>query len=78
MRIVGTRTQYRVSANPSGEALKAAAAHHETATALAALATTGMRRGIYRFATHADANVHAEEALVRAIVENARALKMVG
>ena len=78
MRIVGTRTQYRVSATPSGEALKAAAVHHETAMALAAVATTGMRRGVYRFATHADANVDAEEALVRAIVENARAYKMVG
>ena len=78
MRIVGTRIQYRVNARPSGEALKAAADHQDTAMALAAVATTGVRRGIYRFATLAQANAHAEEALVRAIVENARALKMLG
>ena len=63
---------------PSGEALKAAADHQATALALAGVATTGMRRGLYRFTTLAQANAHAEEALVRAIVENARALKMLG
>jgi hypothetical protein len=45
------------------------------ALALAAVATTGVRRGIYRFATHAQANAHSEEAMVRAIVENQRALE---
>lgn len=61
---------------PSGEALKAGAALQETALALAAVPTTGMRRGIYRFATHAQANAHAEEALTRAIAENLIARKL--
>ena len=78
MRVIGSRIQHRVSMRPSGEALKTAAEHQVTALALAAVATTGMRRGLYRFATLAQANAHAEEAFVRAIVENARALKMLG
>ena len=73
MRIIGNRTQYRISATPSAEALKAGAVHQATALALAGVATTGVRRGIYRFATHAEANAHSDEAVARAIVENQRA-----
>lgn len=75
MRTIGNRTQYRVTASPSAEALKAGGEHQATALALAAVATTGVRRGIYRFATHAQANAHSDEAMVRAIVENQRARK---
>lgn len=73
MRTIGKRPQYLVTATPSAEALKAGAVHQATALALAAVATTGVRRGIYRFATHAEANAHSDEAVVRAIVENQRA-----
>ena len=58
---------------PSGEALKAAAAHQSAAMALASSATTGVRRGLYRFATHEEANAHAEAALARAMAEILRA-----
>jgi len=77
MRVVGTRKQYQVNHLPSGAVLKAGAAIQETALALAAVPTTGVRRGIYRFATHAQANAHAEEALTRAIARNLIARKLV-
>ena len=47
--------------------------HQATALALAAVATTGVRRGVYRFATHAQSNAHSDAAVVRAVVENQRA-----
>ena len=70
MRTVGSRVQYRISAQPSGAALKSAAGLQETALALAAVPTTGVRVGVYRFSTHEDANAHAEAAEVRAIAAN--------
>lgn len=75
MRVVGKRKQYEISLTPSAEALKAGAVHQATAQALAPVATTGIRRGIYRFATHAEANAHSDEAVARAIAENQRARK---
>jgi len=58
---------------PSAEALHAAAVHQATGSALAAVATTGIRKGIYRFGSHAEMNRLTEEALALAIVVNARA-----
>ena len=72
MRTVGSRVQYRVSTQPSGAALKRAAGLQQVALALAAVPTTGIRVGVYHFATHADANAHAEAAQARAIAANAR------
>jgi len=72
MRTVGSRIQYRVSMQPSGAALKSAAALQEVALALAAVPTTAIRFGVYRFRTHADANRHAEAAQARAIAANVR------
>ncbi len=73
MRTIGKRPQYQISATPSAEALAAGAVHQATTLALSAVATTGVKRGIYRFTTHAEANAHSAEALVRAIVENHQA-----
>jgi len=73
MRIVGSRKQYRIAARPTGGALKAAAALRDVALALAAVPTTGVPAGVYRFATHAEANAHAEAAQARAIAANLRA-----
>lgn len=72
MRTVGSRIQYRISARPSGASLKRAAGLQEVALALAAVPTTAIRVGVYRFATHADANAHAEAAQARAIAANLR------
>jgi hypothetical protein len=77
MRRVGSRTINRVSDRPRAGALRAAAAHQRTAAALAAVATTGIAKGVYRFRTHAEANRHAEEAQARAIAANLRARKLV-
>ena len=72
MRTVGSRVQYRVTSQPSAAALKSAAGLQEVALALAAVPTTAIRVGVYRFATHADANAHAEAAQARAIAANMR------
>ena len=77
MRRVGSRTLNRITQHPSAKGLKAAAAHQRTAAALAAVPTTGIAKGVYRFRTHAEANRHAEEAQARAIAANLRARKLV-
>ena len=58
--------------NPSGDALRLAGIHQRTGQALAAAATTGIPKGIYRFATHDEMNRHIDEALARAIAANVR------
>lgn len=50
-------------------AVRRAAARQATGQALA---TTGIRKGIYRFASHAEMNRHTDEALARAIALNLR------
>ncbi|MBI1733419.1 MAG: hypothetical protein HYR49_11725 [Gammaproteobacteria bacterium] len=54
------------------EALRKAAIHQQTGQALAALPTTGIAKGVYRFSSHEEMNRHTEEALARAIAANAR------
>jgi hypothetical protein len=58
------------------DALRQAAVHQATGSALAAVNTVGMAKGIYRFKTHEEANAHAEEALARAIAINVAARKL--
>ena len=72
MRRIGHRTLSQPGPNPSGDSLRLAGVHQSTGQALAALATTGVTKGIYRFATHDEMNRHSDEALVRAIVANVR------
>jgi hypothetical protein len=72
MRQVGTRNPQLPSSSPSAEALRAAAVHQKTGAALSALSTTGITKGVYRFASHAEMNRHTEEALARAIAMNSR------
>ena len=57
------------------EALREAAVHQATGSALAAVNTVGIDKGIYRFKTHEQANAHAQEGLVRAIALNVAARK---
>lgn len=73
MKILGNRVHDSIRLKPSAEALAAAAQHLRTAAALAAVNTTGIARGVYRFRTHEEANRHADDALARAIAENLRA-----
>lgn len=72
MRQVGIRNPQVPSGSPSAEALRAAAVHQTTGAALAAISTTGIRKGVYRFASHAEMNRHTEEALACAVVLNSR------
>jgi hypothetical protein len=70
MRHVGLSIVALPAALPSAAALRAAAIHQATGLALAALPTTGVIKGLYRFASHADMNRHSDEALARALAMN--------
>jgi hypothetical protein len=75
MRQVGTSRLPLPSALPSAAALRDAAVHQATGAALAALSSTGIARGIYRFKSHAEMNRHTDEALGRVIAANSRAAR---
>ncbi len=70
MRQVGQRVVGTIALFPSGEALRAAAVHQATGQALAAVATSGIPKGVYRFFSVAELNRHTEEAVVRAVALN--------
>ena len=72
MRQIGHRPLSQPSLLPTAEALRVAAIHQRTGQSLAALATNGFVKGIYRFATHEEMNRHSDEALARAIAANIR------
>jgi len=72
MRQIGKQIQGQPGFNPDGDSLRMAGIHQKTGQELAALATTGVVKGIYRFATHEEMNRHSDEALARAIAANVR------
>ncbi len=72
MRQVGDRIAPPVGA-PTARALSEVAPHLHLADALAAVKTTGVVRGVYRFRNHAEANAHAEAALALGMAANIRA-----
>jgi hypothetical protein len=72
MRQLGQRFINAIALVPSPDALRAAAIHQATGQALAAVITTGIRKGVYRFASHAEMNRHAEAALAHAVAINVR------
>ena len=57
---------------PTADALRSSSIHQHTGSRLAAVVTTGIVKGIYRFASHEGMNRHADEALVRVIAANVR------
>ena len=73
MRIVGHSKIPDPQLTPSAAGLSAARAHQATGLALAAFATTGIRHGIYRYASHDQMNRATEEALIGAICLNLHA-----
>ena len=75
MRTVGHTTIPGPALVPSAEGLVAARVHQQSGLALAAFSTTGVRHGIYRFASHEEMNRATDDALVVAIRLNARARK---
>lgn len=72
MKQVGKRRVAGPATVPSAAALRAAAIHQASGQAFAAVATTGILQGIYRFASHDEMNRHTEEAMARAIALNVR------
>jgi hypothetical protein len=70
--VSGQQTPSQPGVNPSADALRRAAVHQRTGQALAAVATTGVLKGIYRFATPEAMNRHSDEALARAIAADVR------
>lgn len=75
MRQVGTSRLPLPGALPSAAALRAAAVHQATGAALAAVSSTGITQGIYRFKSHAEMNRHTDEALARVVAANSRATR---
>ena len=75
MRHIGHPTP-EVQALTGAAALRQAAVHQATGSALAAVNTVGMAKGIYRFKTQEEANAHADEALARAIAINVAARRV--
>lgn len=55
---------------PSAAGLRQAAVHQATGMALMRDASSGVRKGVYRFASHEAANRASEEAIVLAISLN--------
>ena len=70
MRQIGNKEPAIPKQRPAGANLVLANMHQRAGNALAALSTTGIVKGIYRFATHEEMNQHDEEALARAIAAN--------
>jgi hypothetical protein len=70
MRVIGHNRIALPSLTPSAAGLQQAEVHQTTAMALMCVASTGVRKGIYRYATHEAANRASDEALSRAIVSN--------
>ena len=73
MRLVGHSKIPDPQLTPSAAALGAARIHQTTGRALAAVPTTGIRHGIYRFASHEVMNRATDDALIDAICMNLQA-----
>ncbi len=73
MRIVGHKALPLPALLPHAAGLAAARSHQLTGAALAAVASTGIRFGIYRFASHQAMNRADEDALVSVVRVNAEA-----
>ena len=72
MRQIGNRVIGLPVFTPTGANLALAAEHQRTGAALAAVSTTGIVKGVYRFKSHEEMNRATDEALARAIAENVR------
>ena len=77
MRVVGNSHVALPSLLPSAAALQQAAVHQATAMALMRVASSGVRKGVYRFATHEAANRASDEAISVAISLNLKRMAQV-
>lgn len=72
MRIVGRRSERPISFLASAERLLEGARFNDEIHRLPGGGTTCMRKGVYRFKTHDDANRHQAQSIVEAMVRLAR------
>jgi hypothetical protein len=70
MRLIGRSTP-ELSPTPSAAALRRAAVQQAGARALAAVASTGIVKGVYRFKSQAEADAQVQEALAGVMAANA-------
>lgn len=75
MKVLGQKSMPLPQMLPSAQGLAAARVHQATAAALAAVSSTGIAKGVYRFATHEEMNRADEEALVWVIRQNLQTRK---
>lgn len=72
MKVIGSKLPGLPNAVPTATALRLASIHQAVGPALAAVSTTEIAKGIYRFRSHADMNRHMDEALARVVASNSR------
>ena len=70
MRSIG-RTLSKITAMPSADGLRDAVLHQNIGRAMAAIHSTGIAKGVYRFRTHQEADAQRLDALVRVVAANA-------
>ena len=70
MRTIGRRVPTPTTM-PHAAGLQAAAAHQLIGSALAAIHSTGIAKGVYRFKSPQEADEQRDEALARVIAANA-------
>ena len=72
MKIAGQRKQRVLSAAASGDLLKQGALFNDEVHKLPTGSRTAFPKGIYRYATHEEANLHWLECVVKAMAQYAR------
>ncbi|MDQ1362769.1 MAG: hypothetical protein QG652_629 [Pseudomonadota bacterium] len=72
MRTIGRRKQRELSVYASGEQLKQGALFNDEMHKLPTGQRTAMPKGVYRYATHEEANLHWLESLVKFMVHYAQ------
>jgi hypothetical protein len=68
----------RANAEPCAQGLRDAATHQATGQSLAALSSTGIRKGVYRFKTHDAADEQVQAGLAWVIARNVRLRQLAG
>jgi len=72
MKVIGKRNSRSISDKASGSLLKEGANFNDEIHQLPTGNTTYFPKGIYRYKTHEEANIHWELFLVEGIARNAR------
>ena len=72
MRVIGKRQIRPISAKASGLLLKQGAIFNDEIHSLPTGATTYFPKGIFRYKTNEEANIHWDTCLINGMAENAR------